>query len=104
MAIIPLKDEVTLTPPGAVDAWGNATGGTPVTHDARIDEKSKLVRNQNGDEVVSNTQILIDKIVAVDYDYDVTYTDATGNTVTKKPIAISRIKDLTKVIFTRVDV
>lgn len=110
MALIPLKDLVEIknvkldaNNEPLIDAWGNPTYDSPVVYKSRIDEKSKLVRNQQGYEVISNTQILIDGVVEVSYESEITYVDATGKTVSKKPLAISRIKDLSKVIFTRID-
>lgn len=106
MALIPLKDTVTITPAnGGLDDWGNPIPGTPVTYKCRIDEETRLTRNQNGQEVVSNTQILLDKAVAVSYDDDVTWTDSAGVTRTRKPIRIGTIKDIaSKVLFTEVEV
>lgn len=103
MPIVPMKELCIATEPGEVDAWGNSTGENPITYKCRIKEGTKLVRNQSGAEVVSNTRILLDKAVVIKYDYDVTYTDATGEVVTRKPIAIRFIKNISsKVILTEV--
>lgn len=104
MALIPLKDSITVTPITVSDGWGTETQATSVTYKCRIDEGTKLVRDQQGAEVVSNTQILLDKKVAVSYNDDITWKDAvTGETRTEKPIEISAIKDFSsKVLFTKV--
>lgn len=105
MALIPLKDSAVLTSPAGVDEWGYPIPGVPTPYKCRIDEGTKLTRDQNGEEVVSNTQILFDKVVAVSYEYDVTWTDAAGVERTKKPIRIGTIKDIaSKVLFTEVEV
>lgn len=103
MALIPLKDSATITKVNGADPWDGASNGASVTHKCRIDEGTKLVRNQNGEEVVSNTQILFDRIVAVAYSDDVSWTDASGVLRKRKPTAIGVIKDIaSKPLFTEV--
>lgn len=110
MALIPLKDTVNIIRVATdssgeplIDAWGNPTYADPVSYRCRIEESTRMVRNQQGNEVVSNTRILLDKVVAVSYSDDISYTDATGQVVTLKPVKVSRIKDFSsKVIFTEV--
>lgn len=104
MAIIPLKDSATITRYSTLDDWGQPTTGTPTTYKCRIDEGTRLTRDQNGQEVVSNTRILFDKNVAVDYDDDLTWVDSAGVTRTHKPIRISTKKSLaSKVLLTEVE-
>ncbi len=103
MALIPLKNTVTIRSGGSVDAWGNPTYDSESTHKCRIDEKTELVRNQNGSEVVSNIQILIEKTVSVSYDDEISFKLADGKKVDDKPIAIGRLKDISgNVLFTAV--
>lgn len=105
MALIPLKDTVIITEAGVIDAWGNVTPGASIEYKCRINEGTRLVRDQNGQEVVSNTEIMLEGAKAVNYDNDVTWTDASGVQRTRKPIAISTIKDIaSKVLFTVVSV
>lgn len=105
MSLIPLKDRVTITEPGSTDAWGVITPGASTEYSARIDERTKVVKDQNGAEVVSNTQIMINGKVSLDYDYTVTYTDMTGTTVAKNPLRIELIKNISsKPLFTVVNV
>jgi hypothetical protein len=103
MALIPLKDSISVTKPSGTDDWGQPIPGVSNTYDCRIDEGTKLVRNQNGAEVVVNTHIMIGGGVAVSYDDDVTWTDSTGVERTKNPVSIGTIKDIaSKVLFTEV--
>lgn len=104
MAFIPLKDQVTHTTAGGHDEWGYPQPGTSTVKRCRIDEGTELIRNQQGEEVVSNTHIILDRAQAVSYDDQFTWTDAGGVTRTASPIRIRYIKDLTKVLFTVVDV
>lgn len=111
MALIPLKDTATivrveLNPDGTpkLDDWGQPIPGTPTEYRCRIDEGTRLTRDQNGREVVTNTQIIYEKIVAVGYDDDIKWTDAGGVERTAKPIRIGYVKDFGgKVLFTEVE-
>ncbi|OYD08543.1 hypothetical protein [Paludifilum halophilum] len=88
MAVIPLKQKVTVTKPGELDEWGEITPGESFEHKCRIDEGSDLVRDENGQEVVSSARILIEGLVDVGYDDDVSYTNEIGQTYKEKPIRI----------------
>jgi hypothetical protein len=92
VAIIPLKQTVTITKPGGLDEWGNTVPGPSIVYKCRIDEGSALVKNQNGEEVVSSARILIEKLADVDYGDDVTYSNELGKTFTEKPIRISVLR------------
>ncbi|MFD2382877.1 hypothetical protein ACFSWD_17595 [Paenibacillus xanthanilyticus] len=89
-----MKDTVTVTKAGGGDPWDGGSGGAPVTYKCRIDEGARLVRNQNGEEVVSSTQIRFDKLVAVAYDDEITFTDYAGKTHTKRPISVRIVKNI----------
>jgi hypothetical protein len=129
MALIPLKEIVkitkeTLTTNGTIqlDDWGqpitnidsldsdvslqshSAINGEPLEYKCRIDELTNITKNQFGQEVVSNTRILIEGVADIDYGDKVTYTDANGVERTYKPIKISIIKDISsKPLFTEVE-
>jgi hypothetical protein len=104
MALIPLKDSIIVITGGALDEWGVSAVGVSTTYKCRIDEGTRLTRNQNGDEVVTTTQVLINGGVAVDYDDEFTWTDSSGVQRTRKPIRISAIKDFSsRVLFTEVE-
>jgi hypothetical protein len=137
MALIPLKDTVTISKLRQLDEWGQpvyegettwTTMETIVQNDSwnvfkadtwdgvtndptvsftykcRINESTKIVRNQQGAEVVSTTQILIDGAVLIGYDDTVIFMDANGIERTAKPIRIGIIKDISsKPLFTEVE-
>lgn len=91
MAIIPLKNTVTITPV-TKDSWGEKVLGDPVEFACRIEEEAKIVTNDMGKEVVSKAKIYFDKDVKIGYDDVITYTDV-GNRVQKaKPIRIKAIR------------
>lgn len=101
MALIPLNDSVNQVQISG-DGWDEVRS-TPIAHACRIDEGTKLVTNQHGKEVTSNTQIKIEGAIAVSYQDEFTFNDATGNEITRKPQAIKMIKDIGSVVlFTEV--
>jgi hypothetical protein len=101
--MIPLKDRITIEKPGGEDEWGYPTPGATVTRRCRIDEGTKITRNVRGEEVTTTTQVLLKGAEPVGYDDKLTWTDAAGVVRSRYPIRISYIKDLTKVLFTRVE-
>lgn len=104
MALIPLKDTVTITKPGAIDEFGDSTPGQSFTYACRIEEGTKRTLDKQGSEVISATQILIEGAVDVGYDDIVTWTDSVGNQWSKKPLRIFVVKDFSsKPLFTEVE-
>lgn len=93
MAVIPLKQTVRITKPGGLDEWGNPIPGETLEYKCRVDEKSELVRDKTGKEVVSSARILIEKLVDVGYDDTVEFTNELGQTIRRTPLNISVIRD-----------
>lgn len=94
MAIIPLKQTIKVERIGVVDEWGQGGTTTTTTLKARIDESSKLVRNQSGVEVMGKAQILLAKLADINYDDYISYADELGRTVRQKPISIAVIRNI----------
>lgn len=94
MAIIPLKQTIKVERIGVVDEWGQGGTTTTTTLKARIDESSKLVRNQSGVEVMGKAQILLAKLADITYDDYISYDDELGRTVRQKPISIAVIRNI----------
>lgn len=95
MAVIPLKQRVRITKPGGLDEWGNPIPDETLEYKCRVDEKSELVRDRTGKEVVSSARILIEKLVDVGYDDTVEFTNELGQTIRRTPLNISVIRDFT---------
>lgn len=53
-----LKEQVTITPPGGHDDWGQPIPGTPVTVPARVEHNHKRSRTPEGEEFTSTTQVV----------------------------------------------
>lgn len=115
MAVIPLKQTVTVRRPGETDRWGNeTTPATTFTLKCRVEEGAKLTRRtsqQSGatqtlsEEVVSSAQIYFDKFADIRLTDELLYTDETGNTRTYHPININRTRGLNgKTLLTEVEV
>lgn len=94
MAIIPLKQTIKVERIGVVDEWGQGGTTTTATLKARIDESSKLVRNQSGVEVMGKAQILLANLADITYDDYISYADELGRTVRQKPISIAVIRNI----------
>lgn len=102
MAVIPLKQTVTIRRPGELDRWGNeTTPATTFTLKCRVDEGAKLTRRTSqqpgatqtlSEEVVSSAQILFDKFVDVRLTDEILYADESGNTRIYHPINVTRIR------------
>jgi hypothetical protein len=99
MALIPLKQTVTIKRPGAPDKWGNPTAPIEFTLPCRIVEGVKLTRRTsssgaggtvavNAEEVVSTAQIFFDKLADIKLTDEIYYTDENGNTRLYRPISI----------------
>jgi hypothetical protein len=102
MSLIPLKDTVTVEKTGGRDDWGRPTGVTTKNYACRIDNRIEIVKNQDGQDVVSKAEILIDGVANVTVNDVVKWSDPYG-TYEAKPISVSPLKDLSsKVLFTRV--
>lgn len=106
MAIIPLKQTVTITPIIGVDPdYNTPIFGVPYTLKCRFSEGVKLVRNQYGAEVVSVGTFYFDKLPGISLSDIFTYTNELSAETTYTPIAISVKRALNgKPLLTEVDV
>lgn len=90
MPIIPLKQTVIHNPVIGTDPdWNTPITGEPVTVNCRFQEGVKLVRNAQGDEVISVGTFYFDRFYPVTLADSFTYTDEGNRTITYTPIAIS---------------
>lgn len=115
MAILPLKQSVTIHRKSDVDRWGNPLlPDEEFTLKCRIEEGAKLTRRtsaQSGatqtlsEEVVSSAQILFDKYADIRLTDELYYTDESGNERKYLPLNINRIRGLNgKTLLTEVEV
>lgn len=88
MALIPLKQTVTVTSPASIDGWGEEVSGAAQVHKARVESDTRVVTNQHGNEAVTSLRIIFDKLPDISYNHAITYTNELGATVTRTPIRI----------------
>ena len=94
MALIPLKQTVIIHKPAIEDDWGEVTPMPPITLKCRADEKTEVVKNPQGAEVVSGVELLFDKLPNISYDDVIDYENEIGVTVKRKPVKIEPIRML----------
>jgi hypothetical protein len=106
MALIPLRQTVTITPFTGYDPdYNEPSYGTPYPQKCRFSESVKLVRNQHGAEVVSVGTFYFDKLADISLDDRLTYTNELLAEITYTPLAISVKRALNgKPLITEVDV
>ena len=92
MAIVPLKQRVTVHKPSETNDWGETTPGAIVEYKCRADEKTEIIKNQHGVEVVSSVQIMFDKLPDIAYNDVIEYTNELDVTVKRKPEKIEPIR------------
>lgn len=88
MAIIPLKQRVTIRRKGAVNEWGESESVVDVEVKARVDEQVTLVKNQQGEEVASSATIYFDKLANVRYDDVLIFANELGFVTEESPKSI----------------
>ncbi|RAU96837.1 hypothetical protein [Paenibacillus sp. YN15] len=93
MALIPLKQEIIVTPPGSDDPW-DPQPSTPYSVKCRLQEGVKLVRNANSQDVVSSAQIYLDKLAEITLSDRIAYVDENGVERTYIPISIEVKRNL----------
>jgi len=63
-----LGDTATWREFSSRDRFGKATFATGIVFDARLVQKSRLVRDQNGDEIISSSQLWLGNGVDTNFD------------------------------------
>src|SRR5699024_9973083 len=95
MALIPLKQEVTVKKSDYLNEWGKEVPGDGIVYKCRVDEGSFLVKSKNAGgttsskEVVAQARILLDKLADVHEEDTINYTNELGFTISKKPEKIN---------------
>lgn len=94
MAIIPLKQTVTVIRAFGFDDWGNQIPGDEEPLAARVDEGYKVVQQRGGstvrsEEATSTARILFDKLAPINYDDTLRFTNELGETIERKPKEIN---------------
>lgn len=88
MAIIPLKQTITVAKSAGLDGWGEPILGDELTFKARVTETTKVVTNSTGEEATATLRIVLDKLADISYDDAITYENELGVIVTREPLKI----------------
>ncbi|MBC9785103.1 hypothetical protein H1S01_11350 [Heliobacterium chlorum] len=103
--MIPLKQMITVTQGGELDAWGKPAGGTQTVYQCRIDEESKLLKDAQGKDVLATVEILMKGFVPIGFRDRIEWLDEAERTRKKSPLLVQVIRDLSgKPLFTKVTV
>jgi hypothetical protein len=94
MAILPMKQTVTIQRGDSLDEWGNAVPGETITMKCRVDEGSTLqvyrsAGTKISETVVASARILFDKLADIRETDTIVFTNELGLTIKKNPIAIN---------------
>ncbi|NOU98480.1 hypothetical protein [Paenibacillus planticolens] len=89
MALVPLKQTITVTKAGVTDEWGDVGPGDELTLKARVVEETKIITAASGKEAVTSLHIYLDKLADISYDDTITFTNENGVTVERKPLSIA---------------
>jgi hypothetical protein len=94
MAILPMKQTITIKRGGALDDWGNVIPEQTLTLKCRIDEGSQLrsyrsVGMTNSEIVIATARILFDKLADIRETDTIVFTNELGITIEKNPKEIN---------------
>lgn len=106
MAFIPMHQTAVISPfTGNDPDYNEPQYGADYTLACRFDEGVKLVRNRNGEEVVSVGAFLFDRLADISINDLLTFTNELGTETTYDPLTISVIRDFSgRPILTEVSV
>lgn len=90
MPLIPLKQTVMVRiwTEGSNDGWDAGGYGEPIEFKVRASETIEKVTNELGEEVVASVKLTFDKLPAIGYNDEITYTNENGVTIKRTPLSI----------------
>lgn len=94
MAIVPMRNEVSIARAGGVDDWGNPKPSESFTLMCRVDEGSKITVSKTGglnnaETAVAEAKILFDRLADIRYSDSITFKNELGVKITRKPMSIN---------------
>ncbi|MDC3413964.1 hypothetical protein [Terrihalobacillus insolitus] len=102
--MIPTPHSITVIKSNGLDAWGEPIEGEVIEIQGNLRTQTKVVRNNNGKEVVSSYTILFVGFVDVKHEDKVRFTEPNGEVKTLDPINVKFMRDLDgSVAFTRIE-
>lgn len=91
---IPLRQVVQVYRPGIEDIWGNSEPLPPFELKCRADEKTQLVKNQLGAEVMSTVELMFKRLPDISYNDEVEYINEVGTKIKRAPELIAPARTL----------
>lgn len=94
MAVIAMRQTITVTRGGGLDDWGNPLPGEQLTLKCRIDEGSQVRQYRSAgttdsEVVVATARILLDKLADISETDTISFTNELGQTIERKPKEIN---------------
>lgn len=95
MAIVPMRQKITIFRSGGVSDWGKPLPNEEITLDCRVDEGSFIVKNKGSGgatvskEVVAEARVLLDGLVDIREDDTISYTNELGIEIKRTPEKIN---------------
>lgn len=100
--MIPTPETITVSRSGGLDDWGRPLPSITESFRCRIDYKNDVVKDENGNDVVSRATILVKGAAKISTEDTVSWSDQFGDHK-GKPISVSPVKDFSaRVLFTKV--
>ncbi|WP_342537354.1 hypothetical protein [Sporosarcina sp. FSL K6-3508] len=101
--MFPTPHTVTVYKPGEDDFWSNAGDAVVLIIKCRVDEKTQVVKNRMGDEVVVGAEIMFRGLPDIDYDDKIEFINERGNSLKREPELIAPARKLNgKALYTSV--
>lgn len=101
--MFPTPHTVTVYKPGEEDFWGNAGDEIILVIKCRVDEKTQVVKNRMGDEVVVGAEIMFRGLPNIDYDDKIEFVNERGSSLKREPELIAPARKLNgKALYTSV--
>lgn len=95
------KDQIIVNKASVgVDRWGNPIVVSPLSYRCRINEESKSITDDNGEEVVSQAEIRFIGLVTINYQDELEWVDSMGINQKNEPKKVLTVKDTHRVRMT----
>jgi hypothetical protein len=92
--MIPTPHKIELLKAGELDAWGDPTISETIQLDGNLRTETKVVKDANGEDVLSSYTILFVGFVDVTLNDKIRFTEPNGQVVEKAPIQLKFMRDL----------
>lgn len=92
--MIPTPHTIKILKSGGIDSWGDPIDGETIELKGNLRSQSKIVRNNEGQEVVSNYTVLFKGFEDIRHEDRIQFVEPNGEVKTIRPILIKFMRDL----------